>query len=118
MINLNETLEIRKATKDFVKTLVKSDQIVRKALDKFIEVKIENPTQRYGKVDKSFVSDGNYVGLMHAHLTFDKSIVYKIESGKLFLFGIYSHDDLGTGQPRNINKQKSMGIKFHNTNFE
>ena len=43
---------------------------------------------------------------------------YKISGNVLYMYGVFSHDDLGIGQPANKNKQKSMGDKFNNQIFE
>lgn len=77
------------------------------------------PTGRgFGNSDKRFISGkifNNAVpDISHAHLTHNISIVYKIEDNTLYLFGVYTHDDLGTGQPQNINKQKGKAASFAN----
>ena len=57
------------------------------------------------------------LNLRHAHLTSDYSIVYTI-SGKdptvIKLFGIFTHDDLGTGQPMKLKNMSNMATKFSN----
>lgn len=91
------------------------------SLKEFLTVKRQNPLQPYGKSDKPFKSGANFSnevpGLAHAHITHDLSIVYRIESGQLYLYGFYTHDQLGTGTPANKNKQQSMAVRFANTKF-
>lgn len=88
----------------------------------FMEVKRVNPNQPFGASDKPFRSSGNFTsavpGLRHAHITFDLSIVYRVEGNQVFLYGFFTHDDLGTGQPANINRQKSSAARFSNTGFD
>jgi mRNA-degrading endonuclease YafQ of YafQ-DinJ toxin-antitoxin module len=87
----------------------------------FMEIKRTNPTQPFGSSDKPFLSAGNFAaavpGLRHAHVTHDISIVYKVVDNQVYLYGFFTHDDLGTGQPANINRQKSIAKRFSNVGF-
>lgn len=89
---------------------------IRSKFRDFMELKRWNPTVNFGKSDKPFTSDAFYAravpGLRHAHITFDLSILYKIVNNELWLYGFYTHDELGTGQPSNIRKQSSMASYF------
>lgn len=93
-------------------------------LEEFYKAKIENINGIFGSTDKAFKSKGQFgsalPGIKHAHLTHDISIVYRI-SGRnphiVELFGLFSHDALGTGQPENIKRQKSMAKVFSNQEF-
>jgi mRNA-degrading endonuclease YafQ of YafQ-DinJ toxin-antitoxin module len=95
---------------------------VRDKIVDFIRFKSEHPLELYGSKDRAFANEGNLRGFIHAGLTFDVSIVYKIGmvGGKrtLDLYGVFSHDELGTGQPRNINRQRSAGEKLRNQEME
>jgi len=75
----------------------------------------------FGQNDKAFMSGGHYSkavpGLRKAHLNLDISIVYKINGNIMYLYGFYKHDELGTGQPPNINKQSSMATQLANVSF-
>lgn len=90
----------------------------------FFKLKFQSPLQQFGSSDKPFKNEGNFTshvpGLRHAHLTHDIMIVYTI-SGRdptLFkLYGIFSHDELGIGQPANIKIQKNMARRMSNQNF-
>ncbi len=107
-----------KKSKLFNKTFEKQDKLTKSKFADFAKFKGENPLQQFGKSDYAFRNNGHFAGLWHAKLTFDKSIVYKHEAGTIYLYGIFSHDDLGTGQPANISKQRSMGEKLRGQVFE
>lgn len=81
-----------------------------------MELKRTNPAERYGSSDKPFASKGVYnrviPDLKHAHIDHDLSIVYAVRGGQIYLYGFYTHDELGTGQPLNPNRQKSMVSRF------
>lgn len=87
----------------------------------FMDTKRNNPLSPYGSSDKRFSSGGNYSGvvpgLAHAHVTPDLSVVYRVEGGTVYLYGVYSHADLGTGTPSKQAKQQSMAGKFSRMNF-
>ena len=87
----------------------------------FMEVKRNDPNQSFGSSDKPFASAGHFSkaipGVRHAHITHDLSIVYKVTGNEVFLYGFFTHDELGTGQPANINRQKSAAKKISNQNF-
>lgn len=87
----------------------------------FIEVKRKNPNAPYGSSDKAFAANGNYgsaiPGLRHAHITHDLSIVYRVDGKNIYLYGFYTHDELGTGNPANMRKQASMADRFKNATF-
>jgi hypothetical protein len=117
---------------DFNKTLVKfADQKDRIKLElrKFVDFKNSNPANGsvagvysgFGDSDRRFRSKGKFAnkidGISHAHLTHNISIVYLVDDGVLYLYGIYSHDDIGTGSPGNINRQEQMATRWANMNF-
>ena len=91
---------------------VRPYKAIRSKFRDFMELKRWSPSSSFGKSDKPFSSDAFYTraipGLKHAHITFDLSILYKIVNNELWLYGFYTHDELGTGQPSNIRKQSSM----------
>lgn len=99
-------------------------------INDFINFKKEHPANGsvpgihagYGDSDKRFRSGGHFTnkisGISHAHLTHNISIVYRIESGILYLYGLYTHDDIGTGTPSNVNRQNQMATRWSNTNFK
>lgn len=91
----------------------------------FRQFKSANPLAAYGKSDKSSSPDGNFSAevpkIRHAHLTHDISIWYTI-SGKnpniIRLYGIFSHDESGTGQPPARNVQRKLAKKMANQQFK
>jgi hypothetical protein len=56
-------------------------------------------------------------GIAHYHVTQDLSLVYRTEGNTTYLFGIYSHADLGTGTPPKIKTQQSAATRFSNMSF-
>jgi hypothetical protein len=101
----------------------RNPQLVKKFND-FITAKSINPINPYGSSDKLFRggwSFSNYVPkLRHAHLTHDISVVYLISGfnpTQIKLYGFFTHDEMGTGQPPNIKKQKSLAKQLSNQVF-
>jgi hypothetical protein len=97
---------------------------LRPKLEEFINLKRADVMARFGASDKPFKSGVTFTnevpGIAHAHLTQDISIVYRIHSNNpkyLDLYGLFKHDELGTGQPHNTNRQKSMARRFANQEF-
>ena len=95
---------------------------IRKKFRDFMELKRQNPNAPFGSSDKTFSSDGIFnsiiPGLRHAHITFDLSIVYRVVGKQIYLYGFFTHDALGTGQPKSINRQKSAAKQLSNQNFK
>ena len=92
--------------------------------EEFLKTKKQNPLQPFGKSDRPFLSAGfikNAIPnetLLHAHLTHDISLVYSL-SGKdtkvMKLYGLFTHDEMGTGQPANIRRQKQFADRLSHT---
>jgi mRNA-degrading endonuclease YafQ of YafQ-DinJ toxin-antitoxin module len=90
-------------------------------LDDFQKFKAAYRTEPYGKSDKPFKSFGVFKGLLHAHLSGDVSIVYSIKGSNpsvISLYGLFSHDELGTGQPVNIKRQQNMDKRMASQVFK
>lgn len=91
------------------------DEAVLQALRNFIAFKRENPLQQAGGKDRPYIGSGPLSGYIHAGLTRDISIVYTI-SGRdphvIKLFGIYTHQDTGTGTPGRPNLSKVMAASW------
>lgn len=88
-------------------------------LKKFILSKIESPASDFGSKDYKFKA-GDLKGYKHAGLTYDISIVYTMEGrdpAVLKLYGVFTHDELGTGSTPNRKRQDSMATKFSNQQF-
>ena len=97
---------------------------IKEKFNSFVEQKTIKPVAPFGSRDSIFINStplGIAIPkLRHAHLTNDLSIFYTIEGRDptvVRLYGIFSHDDSGTGQPRNIAKQKSLGKQMRQSGF-
>jgi hypothetical protein len=78
----------------------------------------------FGSRDGMFAGGGNFTAavpkLRHAHMTHDVSVFYRLSGANptvIDLFGFFSHDESGTGQPANIKKQKSLAKSLSNQDF-
>lgn len=109
------------------KKILSGNKKVADRIADFLKVKKENPMQPFGKDDLAFVGNNPVLKnaipgetLIHAKLTADISIVYSV-SGRdpwiLKLYGIFTHDELGTGQPQNIRRMKQAAARITNTVF-
>lgn len=95
-----------------------------KLFDEFRRVKEANPLQPFGSKDYPFSGEGNFARkvpkLRHAHLMHDLNLCYTI-SGRdptiIKLYGVFKHDELGTGQPANIKRQKTVAATMANQSF-
>jgi hypothetical protein len=76
----------------------------------------------FGGTDKKFKSDNHFGtsirNIAHAHLTLDISVVYLVDGDKLYIYGVYNHDSIGIGQPRNSNRQKQAATRWKNLKFD
>lgn len=93
---------------------------VRAKLRAFMSAKRLDPTWRVGD-DTPFVSNGPYgkalPGLRHMHLSQDLSIVYRVHNNQVWLYGIYPHKELGTGNASQIRTQQAMADRFKRYKF-
>jgi mRNA-degrading endonuclease YafQ of YafQ-DinJ toxin-antitoxin module len=101
---------------------IRNNSVVASKFDQFIKSKTANPNQNFGSNDKPFRSGGFFTNavpkIRHAHLTHDISVVYTVEPESVIrLYGLFSHDDMGTGTPANINRQKSLSSQFSRQTF-
>lgn len=103
-----------------VKEKVQQRPIIKDKIAEFLRTKEENPMQAYGTSDYAFSHILAELGLRHAKLTPDWSLVYSV-SGRnptiIRLYGVFSHDELGTGQPPSIKRQRGMKTQFSNQKF-
>lgn len=92
---------------------------ILKKIEEFQEVKSRDPLTPFGPSDNRFKSEGKYAQYMpkarKAHLSSDMSIVYEL-SGRnpttIKLYGVFTHAQLGTGQPPNIKIQQNMAKRL------
>lgn len=97
-----------------------NNEQVQKKLKEFLQFKIANPTQQFGGKDKPMSNKGHFEGMMHCGLTFDVSVFYRISGSNpriISIYGLFSHDESGTGQPPNIKRQKSLASRFNQQVF-
>jgi mRNA-degrading endonuclease YafQ of YafQ-DinJ toxin-antitoxin module len=92
-------------------------ELLKRKLKEFLSKKAADPTTPISKSDYRFIGNLAQSGLSHIHLTFDISLVYDIRGNTLKLYGLYSHDDIGTGSPPNRNKQRQALDRWAATNF-
>jgi hypothetical protein len=101
-----------------------SPQIVQKIKD-FRELKSKNPMAPFGSNDRPFIGAGIFKQYLpkalKAHLTPDISIIYEL-SGRnpttIKLHGVFTHADMGTGQPANIKIQKNLAKRLAKEEIE
>jgi hypothetical protein len=104
---------------------------IKTELSKFLQWKNKTPYNGslpgfpgFGDSDKKFRSGGNFgsrlPGISHAHVTHNLSIVYFVdrETNTIRLYGVYSHDDIGTGSPPDLKRQEQMGSRWANMKFD
>lgn len=121
------------ANEELFKTISKytnQKKLLVKRLKEFILHKMKYPANGsipgqypgFGSSDKKFKSGGNFgketKGIAHAHLTDNISITYLVDGDKLNLYGVYTHDSIGTGQPPNMNRQQQMAAQWSNMTFD
>lgn len=73
----------------------------------FIDFKRQTPLAPFGSKDYPFKHDP-LKRFMHAGLTFNVSVVYTISGSNpnvITLYGIFSHDEMGVGNPGSKSKQ-------------
>lgn len=112
---------------DFFNSLSKkvNRALFAKLMD-FLVKKMDNPQAMFSKNDTPFKNRTGLEGFNHAHMVNALNLVYTLVDGKdkdnkpikiIKLYGVYSHEELGTGNPPNANRQKSMGERFNNMIF-
>lgn len=91
---------------------------LREKLAAFLQTKLADHMASFGASDKHYASKGSFgslgIGLKHAHLTHDISVVYRIHGNPptIDIYGLYSHDESGTGTPPNMKRQKALASKI------
>lgn len=105
------------ASKDSVNILQK--------IKEFMDSKQRDPLAQFGGNDKPFVSTGIFKQYLpkalKAHLSSDISIIYELSGRnptKIKLYGVFTHAQLGTGQPANIKIQKNMAKRLAREDVE
>jgi hypothetical protein len=109
----------------FEETLQGLDESVKNKLIEFCEVKKQDFMTPFGAKDSPMDSGGpigrENPGIRHARLSQDHRIFYMIENigGKrtLKLYGVYTHGESGTGSTPQRNRQKIVGKRFKDSEF-
>jgi hypothetical protein len=124
-VRSNVRFEYSPLSQKTITDITRNNPHIIEKLNDFIEFKSLNPIAPYGASDKLFRSNGFFSSVIpkirHAHLTHDISIVYVVSGfnpTSIKLYGLFSHDGMGIGQPQNINKQKSLAMQFANQTFQ
>ena len=105
----------------FDNTFEKHRDSIEQKLNAFIDHKRHNPLKPFGKVDYPFTGDGPLHGVHHAHLTRDISILYNLtgrDPRQLRLYGVFTHDESGTGRPGKINLQRQLKTRIDQQPFK
>tara|TARA_R110000868_G_scaffold289717_1_gene549975 strand:- start:198 stop:569 length:372 start_codon:yes stop_codon:yes gene_type:complete len=99
--------------------------LIKSKFEEFKRTKMDNPMQPFGAKDYPLGNNAplgqSVPKLRHSGLNSDISIFYTVSGANptvIHLYGLFSHDDSGTGQPANIKKQKSLGSKLSNQSFQ
>lgn len=96
--------------------------LIKEEVTKFLLFKSKTPLEKYDAHDTPLkgVFREKIPGIWHAHLANDINIVYRI-SGRnptlIYLYGMFSHETLGTGKPSNPNRQKQSTQRFTQQSF-
>lgn len=102
----------------FDETVQKRTAMMSNLQDKlkdFVATKSRDPMQPFGGKDKPFGGNGPigqaFPKMRYTHLNSDLSLFYTMEGRNptmIKLYGVFSHDDIGIGQPQNIKRQKNF----------
>ena len=104
---------------DTVKNRMQMLPAIQEKIKEFMDTKSRDPMQPYGGKDKPFGGNGPigqaFPKMRYAHLNYDLSLFYSMEGRNptvFKLYGVFSHDDIGIGQPMNIKRQKNFISKL------
>lgn len=110
-----------------VKSIANQIPSVKADYEKFLEFKQANPTALYPGGDKDFKAGAKFAnavpGIREAKLTSDMHVVYVTRPDRddnnlpivnIYIFGIYSHGDLGIGNNKQPRVNDQMSTRFRN----
>jgi addiction module RelE/StbE family toxin len=88
-------------------------------LTDFLKFKKTNPKQPYNTNDDALKGgELKNVGLRHFDIGREYRLYYRVvedsDSIKVILYGVFTHEETGTGRPPNQNKQKSFADTVRN----
>jgi hypothetical protein len=105
----------------FDESLVKHGRNVLAAFAEFKKIKESNAMTPFGSKDRPFTGDGplgmHKPRIIHAGMTKDISLFYSISGQNpqiISLYGFFTHDESGIGQPSKPNIQKAVVKKISN----
>lgn len=108
----------------FNETYIRHKSKIERAFEQFRATKSENPLAKYGGKDYPFIGEGplgkHKPRLIHAHMTSDISIIYSLSGANptvISLYGFFTHDESGTGNPPKINLQKQLVKRISQQTF-
>jgi hypothetical protein len=100
---------------------IKDSPNVIKKLKEFQALKASTPMKAFGTNDKPFAPAGIFKQYLpkalKAHLTPDISIIYELSGRnptRIKLYGVFTHAEMGTGQPPNMKIQKNLAKRLAN----
>lgn len=105
-------------TADLLNDTIHKHSGLKEKLASFLELKLQNHMAAYGSSDKHYSGSGQFgslgLGLKHAHLTHNVSVVYRVHGNPptIDIYGLYTHDESGTGNPPNTRRQKALASKI------
>ena len=102
----------------------KKDSNIIQLIKDFKNFKSKDPLAQYSDKDQCLAPNTAFTievpKIRKARLKHDSSIYYTL-SGKdphvIKLYGVFSHDDAGIGQPQNIKKQKTLANRMARQHF-
>jgi hypothetical protein len=111
----NETYEMK------IKRGAKS---LKNKLEVWKEAKTQNPRTPFNKYEKPFIATGPY-GPTTAHPNIFREhnmgdnlrLVFEVVANRIYMYGFFTHSDLGTGDASNIVRQGQMATQFRGAKF-
>ena len=93
-------------------------QRIKKQLNRFIDHKVASPADPFGSNDK--LAAPLYAGFYKAHLTHDDSVMYRYDRREnvIRIYGVWSHDELGLGNPGSRAAASAMAATLDSQVFE
>lgn len=103
--------------------LIDRNESLRNGLHKFMHQKRINPLAQINPSDRLFSPQGFFSklvpGIRHVHMPGgDISLVYRVNGKIVYLYGFFSHKQLGTSTPANLRIQQNMATQFKNLTFK
>ena len=97
-----------------------NDPRISKRFKDFIDLKSANPIAKFGSKDYP-IAAGPLKGLMHAGMDYDVSLFYSLQGKNptvITLYGFFTHDESGTGQPQRRNRQQGLADRIDHTKID